>query len=307
MSNLRTLKNKISTIKSIKKIFSVMQLIASSKMKKAQEEVQSSNRTIEKIKTIFLSALEGMDPMQAVSSLNLAPVNPQAPVLYLLLSSDRGLCGNYNALVARKLQEMTKNDGNFLLGFVGKKVKSMLAAKYQHDKILPEISYSFNEVFASSEKINLILDQIFNMFSEGKISDCQIIYVFAKNAISKEVKMQSLFDFKMLEYLCNCDPKSNKIASLSQEDEIDLDSKKIFEPGQLQVLQIAKDFYFRAKFFNFFRNAYFAEVASRMVAMDNAGKNSSEIQKNLTLSYNKKRQENITRDLIDIINGAENI
>ena len=81
----------------------------------------------------------------------------------------------------------------------------------------------------------------------------------------------------------------------------------IFEPEELEILKTMKNFYFRAKFFNFFRNAHFSELASRMIAMDNANRNSSELGKKMTLKYNKKRQENITKELIDIVNGSENV
>jgi F-type H+-transporting ATPase subunit gamma len=321
MSNLRELKKKITTIDKIKKIFLVMKAIASSKMKKAQNDVNLSNKAIDLIKEMFLSSVrKSSDPSKILSELNLGGLDQRSPVLYLLISSDKGLCGNYNNLVLRKMnsifKEIHQEKNDYRIMFAGKKVKNILSSKIDAQKIIQDFSdLKFNDFINDFEKISLLSEKIFSLFYEGQISDCKIIYVFSENIMSRKIRVESLFDLKSDKFfsLKNIifSRNTNDCLGFQNEGEDNLGNENksnvIFEPNEIDVIKNIKNSYFRAKFFNFFRNAYFSELASRMIAMDNASRNSSEIVKKMTLKYNKKRQENITKELIDIVNGSENI
>lgn len=319
MSSLRELKKKIATINKIKKIFLVMKSIASSKMKKAQDNVNLSNKTIDLIKQMFFYALKNSsDPLKILSGLEIIAKNPEAPVLYLLISSDKGLCGNYNNLVLRKINSIIKEKNDYKIAFAGKKVKNIFSSKIDSKKIIQDLSqFNFNDLINDPDKVSIVLDKIFELFNNGEISDCQIIYVFSENVMSRKAKISSLFDFSdfdlaLQNLILRKEPALCRHFDKGDEDDdlsIAMENKTnvIFEPEELEILKTMKNFYFRAKFFNFFRNAHFSELASRMIAMDNANRNSSELGKKMTLKYNKKRQENITKELIDIVNGSENV
>ena len=307
MSNLKAIKDKIINIKSIKKIFSVMQLIAASKMYKAQEDVNSSNRVIDNIKDLFIRAVDG-----DLSVINqLSPVNNDAPRLYIAFCSDRGLCGNYNTIVSRKVQENLNANSNSKLIIIGNKLMTILARKFGQF-IDSKNSQKFDDVRKDETKIVELLKKVFSMYKGGEISGCEVIYVFSKNAISKKVLQVDLFKIEELSGLLskNLSVKSNGGLSESDgsesEEEKPEDAKYIYEGSKAEVVNYLLEYFLRARFFNIFRNAYFSELASRMVAMDSASRNSSEIEKSLTIDYNKKRQAAITSELIDIISGAEN-
>jgi F-type H+-transporting ATPase subunit gamma len=307
MSNLRAIKDKIINIKSIKKIFSVMQLIAASKMHKAQEDVNSSNRVIDNIKDLFIRAVDG-----DLSVINqLSPVNNDAPMLYIAFCSDRGLCGNYNTIVSRKVQENLNANSNSRLIIIGNKLMTILARKFGQF-IDSKNSQKFDDVRKDETKIVELLKKVFAMYKRGEISGCEVIYVFSKNAISKKVLQIDLFKIEELSGLLskNLSVKSNGGLSESDgsesEEEKPEDAKYIYEGSTAEVVNYLLEYFLRARFFNIFRNAYFSELASRMVAMDSASRNSSEIEKALTIDYNKKRQAAITSELVDIISGAEN-
>jgi F-type H+-transporting ATPase subunit gamma len=307
MSNLRELKKKIVTTNKIKKIFVVMKMIASSKMKKAQNDVHSSNSALNLINEMLLSSIKKSSDSSTILS-NLVPLNKKAPILYLLISSDKGLCGNYNNLVLRKINAILKenSESNHLIAFAGNKIKNILSSKINQQKILKNISnFKFNDLINNHKNILSIFKEIESLFFKGEISECKILYVHSENAMSKNIKIENLFHSS-----ANTQDSSSKIQKNHENEEENPKNKEeniIFEPNESQIAKNLKFAYLRAKFFNIFRNAYLSEVSSRMVAMDNASRNSSELVKSMTLKYNKKRQEKITKELIDIINGAENI
>ena len=301
MPSLRSIKDKITNVKSIKKIFSVMQMIAASKMYRAQEEVNSSNYVIDNIKNLFVRAVDG-----DISSVgNLAPVNLNAPVLYIIFSSDRGLCGNYNNIVFRKIQENLNQNNNAKLIIVGNKVTTLLSSKY-NELIDYKNSIKFDDARKDMSKIVNLLENVFDMYKSGAISDCQVIYVHSKNAMTKSVKQVNFFKIDELASLLSKKSSASNTTAEDVKNDGEIEPRYIYEGSKLEVIDYLLQFFLKARFFNIFRNAYFSELASRMIAMDNASRNSGEIEKELVTFYNKKRQANITSDLIDIINGAEN-
>jgi F-type H+-transporting ATPase subunit gamma len=301
MSNLRAIKDKINNVKSIKKIFTVMQLIAASKMHKAQEDVNNSNKVISKIKDLVTRSTEG--DASILSQFSAASHNSSKPKLYLVFCSDRGLCGNYNTILSRKVQENLSKDQNVRLIIIGNKLVTILSKRFGH-LIDHEASKKFDDVRKDPTKLADLLKLVIQMNKSGEISGCDVIYVFSKSAISKKVEQVNFFDLG--------DLGKNSSKAILHSNEIDDSSDKdlennLYEPGKEKVVEYLIDYFLRAKLFNIFRNAYFSELASRMLAMDSASRNSSEIERNLTIFYNKTRQATITSDLIDIINGAENV
>jgi F-type H+-transporting ATPase subunit gamma len=302
MSGLRTLKTKINTVKSIKKIFSVMQLIATSKMKKAQDAISSSSKVIEIIKNLFVRAIDGDGTMVG----QLAPVNKDAPILYIVFSSDRGLCGNYNNLVMRKVNEVLSKVQNLKLIIIGNKALALFSKKVP-DKIDLENSSKFDSLLKDEKKIVDLLNRVFSIYKDGEISGCKVIFVLSKNAMTRQVIESDLFSVEDLSSILF----SRGSTKAKIEDDIEgrseeLENKILYEHSKSAVVLYLLEYYLRTKFFYFIKNAYFSEVASRMIAMDNASRNSSEILKTLILTFNKKRQEKITNELVDIVNGAEN-
>ena len=309
MTSLRAVKNKINSVKSVKKIFSVMQLIAASKMKKAQDVFNSSNKVIGHVKNLLISSIENdknvLNNLLSTSDKETSEANKlnSEANLYVLFCSDRGLCGNYNSLIMRKITAILKNQKNSKIIIIGNKLRALMERQF-HSMIDHELSCKFDEYIKNEDKILALLDKIFLMKKNGGIKSCKAIYVFSKNAMSKEVRETDLFSIDEL-------TQESKPMTQGGNDNIEInhnkDERVIYENDKISIVEYLLHFYLKVKFFNIFRAAYFSELACRMIAMDNASRNAQEIQDNLTLFYNKKRQANITNDLIDIINGAENL
>ncbi len=293
MSSLKAVKNKINSVKSTKKIFSVMQLIATSKMKKAQDAFNSSNEVIKKIQYLIKKNKNYNNYLLNHSNQNKSDAQTN---LYIFFCSDRGLCGNYNSIIWREMQKLTsQNNKNIKIILIGNKLRNVL--RKQNTNIIDEnLSGKFDEYIKNEDRILNLLERVFAMKESGEITDCKVVYIFSKNAMSKEVRKIDLFETADLD----------SGASSGEQDDSEEDGI-IYEDSKKNAINYLMKFYLKIKFFNIFKSAYFSELSSRMVAMDNASKNAQKIQDQLTLFYNKKRQANITNDLIDIINGAENL
>ena len=191
MTSLRAVKNKINSVKSIKKIFSVMQLIAASKMKKAQDVFNSSNKTINHIRNLLIEAID-KDQNIINSILSKDAKSNSAINLYIVFCSDRGLCGNYNSIIIRKVTEALRNQENCKIIIIGNKLRAPLEKRF-HSMIDHELSGKFDEYTKDENKISALFDTIFLMKKNGEIKNCKAIYVFSKNAMSKEVHDDDLF------------------------------------------------------------------------------------------------------------------
>ena len=272
--------------------------------------LKSSVSAIEIIKQVFTKQINA--EIENFGLLRLNALNPDAPKLHVLLTSDKSLCGNYNALIFRHFGKIIKNTSDYKVVPIGSKGVSY--ANSNHNNFIIR-SAKFMDLFNDHSQINILLEEIFSMYESGQISELIVHYVHSVSIASRHAHSESLFDLSSL-LGDNCTNKDMQIITKELENvegeaghsehnkEVD---SILYEPDKSQVLLNLKRIYFRARFFNFFRNAYFSEMASRMIAMDSANRNSGEIQKKLTLEYNKKRQAAITNDLIDIINGSENI
>ena len=277
------------SVKSTKKITSAMKMVAAAKLKRAQENAEKTRPYANKMKDI-VSSLTGKINNQNFKFGN-TKNNKDNSVLIIVCSADRGLCGGFNGSIIKFVKKFSQNlnkegkKAKFI--FVGKKAFQSLRRFYEQsivdtisDFANPRIEFSI----ASS-----IRDKILELFFNSEISECHLIFTKFKSAISQNVEAQKLL------------PVERETFSNDEENSISYD----FEPDEEGLLNDIIPKNIAIQIHSALLENMASEQGSRMTAMDNATRNANDMIDGLTLFYNRSRQALITKELIEIISGAE--
>ncbi len=296
MSNLKALKSRIKSVQSTQKITKAMKMVAASRLKKAKNAVESSRPYCEKINEIIthlasnISVKGNLDEKFALLTGN----GKQKTHLIIVLSSDRGLCGGLNSSAVKfaknRIQSLLAQNKEVKIICIGKKGYEQLKTKYsQH--IIDNISGIFKDKidYQTAKEIAL---RIIQRFENAEFDICEVIYSKFKSAISQEPISKQLIPAQI-------EVNQNK----SQNFEMPIS----YEPSQEEILSNLLPKNLTMQIFNEILENSASEQGARMAAMESATNNASKMIKNLTLIYNRTRQANITRELIDIISGANSV
>ena len=287
MPSLKDLRNRISSVKSTKKITSAMKMVAAAKLKRAQDNAEKSRPYANKMKDIVLSLISKSN----TNNLKFSKTNNKKTVLLIVCSADRGLCGGFNGSIikyTKNLAHTLKNDGkNFKFLFVGKKAYQSLRRVYK-DLIIDLVS-DFANPKIEFEVASSIRDQVLKLFFDDEISECYLIYTKFKSAISQNVESQKLLPVE----------KGDQAENLTEAIIYD------FEPDEEVILDDIIPKNIAIQIHSALLENLASEQGSRMTAMDNATRNANDMIDRLTLFYNRSRQALITKELIEIISGAE--
>ena len=292
MSNLKTLKNRIKSVKSTQKITKAMKMVAASKLRKAKLAVENARPYGEKISemVIDIAGYLPKDVLEEKKSI-LTGDGKEKTHLLVVLSSDRGLCGGLNSNNVKQVKAIIadlKSQGKEVKLFcVGKKAYDQLVIKYSDLIIETEFGIFKNNI---SYDISLELSKkIIKLYDEEQFDICQICYSEFKSAISQKPSQQQLI------------PSPIEIKSGKKQE---LNSPITFEPSQKEILEDLLPKNLAIQIFNKLLENSASEQGARMAAMESATNNAGKMIKDLTLFYNRSRQANITRELIDIISGS---
>lgn len=290
MPSLKDLRNRISSVKSTKKITSAMKMVAAAKLKRAQENAEKSRPYAQKMKDVVESLTEKIKG-QDFKFGNIES-KKTGDVLVIVCSADRGLCGGFNGSIikyTKKFTENLKREGKstkFL--FVGKKAYQSLRRFY--DKSIVDIISDFANPKIEFDVASSIRDKVFELFFNNEIFECHLIFTKFNSAIS-----QSVESLKLL-------PVEKQIdGSTKQENKKSYD----FEPDEETLLNEIIPRNIAIQIHSALLENSASEQGSRMTAMDNATRNANDMIDKLTLFYNRSRQALITKELIEIISGAE--
>ncbi len=296
MPSLKDLRNRISSVKSTKKITSAMKMVAAAKLKKAQDNAMAARPYAERMSSIISSLTKNSSLSNESPSL-VSGTGIDKNILLVVCSADRGLCGGFNSTIIKytnKIVKKIKNEGKEVkFIFVGKKVKNALIKQYKNDTI--EI---FTDVASPDVDFNLVKEirnSIVKNFHKGVFDRCEIIYTRFISAISQEVKMVQMIPLKNI-----------KEEVFSEKDE----SEQLiyeFEPSEEEILKNIIPQNLAVQILTGLLESTASEHGSRMTAMDNATRNANDKIDDLTMFYNRSRQAVITKELIEIISGAEAI
>ncbi len=288
MPSLKDLKNRIGSVKSTQKITSAMKMVAAAKLRKAQEQALASRpytSLMDKVVTKIASKMSG-------NTIDLLTGKIENKThLIVVFSADRGLCGGFNGSITRAVRAEIKK-----LEEDGIKVKLLMVGKKSADALNREFGHLFVErIDGNSAKPNytdaeIIAKKIISLFEDNQFGVCKVIFNKFVSAITQEVTFKSLIPADIQE---------------TETDEVGLNSIYEFEPSEEEILNDLLPRNLATQLFSSQMESTASELAARMTAMDNATRNAGDMIDNLTLQYNRTRQAVITKELIEIISGAE--
>ena len=291
MASLDDLKKRIVSVKSTQKITKAMKMVAAAKLKRAQDNAEKGRPYSEKMNNIILNLSNGISDKENAPKL-LSGTGDEKTHLCVILTSDRGLCGGFNTNIVKKAKsyfDKIEKDGKILkIVTVGSKGNDQLKRIYG-EKIIEKISFkdSKNINFFDADKVGKM---IIEMFEKKEFDVCTIFYNKFKNVITQIPQAQQIIPLK-----------ASEVEGNSLEDNYE------FEPDEDEILSNLLPKNISTQIFKAMLENSASEQGSRMSAMDNATRNAGEMVDKLTIQYNRSRQAAITKELIEIISGAESL
>ncbi len=291
MASLDDLKKRISSVKSTQKITKAMKMVAAAKLRRAQESAEKGRPYSEKMNNIILNLSNGLSDTENAPKL-LSGTGEDKVHLCVVMTSDRGLCGGFNTNIIKKakifFQKILDEGKTLKIITVGSKGYDQLKRVYG-DNIIEKISFkdSKNVNYFDADKVGKI---VIEKFEKKEFDVCTIFYNQFKNVITQIPQEQQIIPLN-----------TSEKAENSSEDNYE------FEPEEDEILSNLLPKNISTQIFKAMLENSASEQGSRMSAMDNATRNAGEMVDKLTIEYNRSRQAAITKELIEIISGAESL
>ena len=289
MPSLDDLKKRISSVKSTQKITKAMKMVAAAKLRRAQESAEKGRPFSEKMNNIILNLSNSITDKENASKF-LIGTGKKNVHLCVVITADRGLCGGFNTNICRKAKmyfEKILKEGKTLKIFtVGSKGHDQLKRVYG-SYIVEKMNFKgYKKIsFKEAEEIG---KKIITLFNENQFDVCKIFYNKFKNVITQIPQAQQIIPIENIEK-----KKSENFYE--------------FEPEENEILNNLLPRNISTQIFKAFLENAASEQGSRMTAMDNATRNAGDLVDKLTITYNRSRQAAITKELIEIISGAESL
>ena len=281
-ASMKDIKLRIKSVESTMQITKAMELVASSKLRRAKERQ-------EKARPYFTELRSTLDRIEATTTDFSSPYQVKRPVerqCMIVIAGDRGLAGGYNANICRLLERSIEDKEKALIVTIGKKGREYFARRgfelgdhFEIESSLP----SYGEV-------SRIVKGFTDLKTEGQVDDLYVVYTSFQNTISQKPVILKLLPLALEDLDMPADP-----ARMSMMN---------YEPGEETVLDYIIPKYISGIVYGALAESFASEEGARMTAMDSATDNAQEIIENLTLKYNQARQSHITQELTEIVNGA---
>jgi len=297
MPSLKDIKTQINSVGSTKKITSAMKMVAASKLRRSQEKAEAARPYSSRLEEMLASLASSAASGEGIIKLLTGTGNDQNYIV-VPVSADRGLCGGFNSSINRetfKLVKSLESDGKSVqLMPVGKKSRDFFnrVMKNQIAESFVDLNIS-NSGYESALKVSNKLQEL---YFDSKFDKCIIVFNKFKSAISQEVTQQQLIPLD--------------VSDSSDEENADTTATKAiydYEPDEETILKDLLPKNVSIQIFKVLLESDAGEHGARMAAMDNATRNAGEMIDSLTLKYNRTRQAFITKELIEIISGAESV
>ncbi len=292
MPSLDDLKKRIKSVKSTQKITKAMKMVAAAKLKKAQENAEKGRPYSQKMQNIILNLTKSINDPENAPKL-LVGTGKDKINLCVVLTADRGLCGGFNSNICKlaktKFKKILSEGKELKIITVGAKGLDQIKREYGK-YVIKKFSFK-NKKQITFNEAETIGNEIINLFKQSQFDKCILFYNNFKNVITQIPQAQQII------------PAENK---LSKEKEENLTSYE-FEPEEDEILEDLLPKNISTQIFKAFLENAASEQGSRMTAMDNATRNAGELVDKLTINYNRSRQASITKELIEIISGAESL
>lgn len=295
MPNLKDLRNRIDSVKSTQKITSAMKMVAAAKLRRAQESAEAARPYALRMERMLGSLAGSLGGTEGAPKL-LAGTGEENTHLLVAFTANRGLCGGFNGSIVRRVREMTHE-----LKADGKTVKILCVGRKGHDVLKREfpgdIVGSFEEIGKRHVEYHEAIDvanKVTEMFDAGEFDVCTVVFNRFQSAMTQIVTPQQLIPFV---------PAEDDAAEAEATD--GPGAVYIFEPEEEEILERLLPRNLGVQIFQALLESAASEHGARMTAMDSATRNAGDMIDNLTLTYNRTRQAFITKELIEIISGAE--
>ena len=292
MPTLRDIKRRIASVKSTQQITRAMKLVAAAKLRRAQERIVEARpycRTMgEMVSDLALRSPRGMHPLLRES----AAMGENGPTrrLLLVITGDRGLCGAFNSNIIRRSLELLRAeqddpDVSLALIVVGRKARDFYRRRGQVTVRSEYLNFFDKLAFSHAAQIG---QEVATAYAENEVDEVRLVYNEFRSAVSQRVVVETLLPIP-------------SAAGSGEASGVDY----LFEPSPVAILEALLPRHVQVQVYRALMESLAAEYGARMTAMDNATKNASEIIDLLTIQFNKARQERITRELLEIVSGAE--
>jgi len=284
--NLRDMRRKIASIKSTQKITNTMKLVAAAKFRRAQNDIlllrPYAYKMHEMASSLALRANPELHPLLAKREEN--------KILLVVVTSDRGLCGAFNTNILSRAEEFVreKRQGGkevFIVA-IGRKARDYFKRRPEFQVVRVFVDFFLKRVEYNDAA--MLAELVTAEYVNDKYDAVYVIYNEFKSAIRQDVTVERLLPIEPIEV---------------REKEIVVDF--IYEPSPQEILDELLPLHFKTQVYRVFLESYSSEQGARMTAMDNATKNAEEMIKTLTLQYNKARQASITKEILEVVAGAE--
>jgi len=296
MASLKDLRNRIASVKSTQKITAAMKMVAASKLKRAQDQAEAARPYAERMERMLGSLAAAVGGSAGAPKL-LSGTGADRAHLLVVVTADRGLCGAFNGQVvraARNLVHTLKADGKDVkILCVGRKGRDGLRRDFAG--LIIDTLDGLTRRGVQVEAADMIAGRVSAMFADGDFDVCSVLYNRFKSAISQEFTSQQIIPFPVPPA-----PQAAEGARAAGPTAI-----YEFEPEEEAILKDLLPRNLGIQIYRALLESYAGEQGARMAAMDNATRNAGEMIGRLTLNYNRTRQASITREMIEIVSGAE--
>ena len=280
MANLKDIRNRIKSVKSIQKVTKAMKMVAAAKMRRAQEHMEEARPYAQRLTEVIQHLLPDVD-REILDLLDVRSVNR---VAYVVVTSDRGLAGSFNTNVLKKAQKEIDTIGknNVDIFCIGKKARDYY--KQREYTIIDSHTDFWNDLsYGDAIRIG---KGIISHFTEKRVDEIHVVYNEFVNVANQYVESEKLLPLEF-----------------EAEESVQLD--RLYEPDKNELVKSLIPRHLNIQVWKYLLESFASEQAARMVAMENATENAEEMIKDLTMEFNKARQAAITKEILEIVGGAE--
>jgi F-type H+-transporting ATPase subunit gamma len=283
MPNIRAIKGRIQSVQNIGKITQAMKVVASARMKKAQERILGARpyayRLSDLIHDLSMKVDRSLHPLFAK--------HPEGKKVLLVVTADRGLCGSFNANVLRKAQAFLNENPDTVVICVGRKARDY----FRRRSVMPRAEFVNVFPAVTMESVNSITKELVTLFSMERCMSVDVIYNEYKNLVSQNLATEALLPL---------DPNGLRDDVTTNYGNGDFD----YEPDVDEILKVLLPRYLAIEVRRILLESFSSEMVARRMAMEAASKNAKEMIGRLTLEYNRARQATITKEIAEIVGGA---
>jgi F-type H+-transporting ATPase subunit gamma len=292
MPSLDDLKKRIKSVKSTQKITKAMKMVAAAKLRKAQESAERGRPYSQKMQNIILNLTKSINDPENAPKL-LVGTGKEKTYLCVVLTADRGLCGGFNSNICKlakvNFKKILSEEKELKIITVGSKGFDQIKREYGK-YIIKKLSFKEKKKITFKEA-EIVGNDIIKLFNEEQFDKCILFYNNFKNVITQIPQAQQII------------PVEKKLSHEKDENTLSYE----FEPEEDEILADLLPKNISTQVFRAFLENAASEQGSRMAAMDNATRNAGDLVDKLTVNYNRSRQASITKELIEIISGAESL